>query len=243
MAEKLVDTLMTKLGREVACTTAETPLPGAEHGLHELKEPLAQVERDKAYGELICECELVTRERIEAAADEGVTELDDLRRKVRLGYGPCQAAFCGWRAAAIVDERRPGATEPLANLERFLEERWRGQRVSTWGGGAVQVMLNQAIYRSTFGLDAAGESDAAARIAVAAEPGATDELAVPEAAAAEQRISAPSSPAERQSNEPARQTGDGSAEGAPQVGRADVGQTNADTSQPGQDVSRKGREA
>jgi glycerol-3-phosphate dehydrogenase len=154
MAERTVDTLAAKLGVDASCTTAETPLPGADRGLHRLAEPLASVERDAAYGELVCECELVTRARIEAAVDRGTTELDDLRRRLRLGFGPCQAAFCGWRAAAIVDERRPGATEPLADLERFLEERWRGQRVTTWGDGAVQVLLNQAIYRGTFDLGA-----------------------------------------------------------------------------------------
>jgi glycerol-3-phosphate dehydrogenase len=152
MAEKLVDALMVKLGRQVACTTAETLVPGAEHGPHHLADPLAEIEQAQAYGELVCECELVTRGRVEAAIDQGVTELDDLRRKLRLGYGPCQAAFCGWRAAAILHERRPDEPDVVANLERFMQERWRGQRVSLWGDGAVQALLNQAIYRGTFGL-------------------------------------------------------------------------------------------
>jgi glycerol-3-phosphate dehydrogenase len=152
MAERTVDVLVAKMGVDAACTTAEAPLPGAEHGFHRLADPLATVEDRVEYGELVCECELVTRARIEAAVDQGTTELDDLRRQLRLGFGPCQAAFCGWRAAAIVDGRRPGATEPLANLERLLDERWRGQRATTWGGGAVQALLNHAIYRGTFDL-------------------------------------------------------------------------------------------
>jgi len=160
MAERTVDTLVAKMGVGVACTTADTPVPGAEHGIHRLADPLATVERQVEYGELVCECELVTRTRIEAAVDHGTTELDDLRRQMRLGFGPCQAAFCGWRAAAIVDARRPGTTEPLANLERFLEERWRGQRVATWGDGAVQALLNQAIYRGTFDLQPSRETAA-----------------------------------------------------------------------------------
>jgi glycerol-3-phosphate dehydrogenase len=182
MAERTVDRLVAKMGVDVACTTAETPVPGAECGIHRLADPLATVERQVEYGELVCECELVTRARIEAAVDRGTTELDDLRRQMRLGFGPCQAAFCGWRAAAIVDARRPGATEPLANLERFLEERWRGQRVTTWGDGAVQALLNQAIYRGTFDLRPSDETAAAPRIAVAVRPGERDELAVTEAA-------------------------------------------------------------
>ncbi|HKE98844.1 MAG TPA: anaerobic glycerol-3-phosphate dehydrogenase subunit GlpA [Actinomycetes bacterium] len=156
MAERTVDALVARMGLTAPCTTATTPLPGADQGVHRLAEPLATVERQAGYGELVCECELVSRRRIEAAVDQGATDLDDLRRQLRLGFGPCQAAFCGWRAAAIVDERRPGATEPLANLERFLAERWRGQRATTWGDGAVQALLNQAIYRGTFDLAPAG---------------------------------------------------------------------------------------
>jgi glycerol-3-phosphate dehydrogenase len=152
MAERTVDVLAAKMGVDADCTTAEVPLPGAEHGFHRLADPLATVEKKVEYGELVCECELVTRARIEAAVDQGTTELDDLRRQLRLGFGPCQGAFCGWRAAAIVDDRRPGVTEPLAHLERFLEERWRGPRVAVWGDGAVQALLNHAIYRGTFDL-------------------------------------------------------------------------------------------
>jgi glycerol-3-phosphate dehydrogenase len=203
MAEKLVDALVDKIGGpRLPCTTAETPVPGAEHGMHHLAEPLAEVEKAKAYGELVCECELVTRAGVEAAIDQGTTELDDLRRKLRLGYGPCQAAFCGWRAAAILHERRPDEPDVPGNLARFMEERWRGQRVTVWGDGAVQALLNQAIYRGTFALGPDAGLEAATKVAVAAKPGERDELAVPEAGAAEQRIPAPTSPAERQSITP-----------------------------------------
>jgi glycerol-3-phosphate dehydrogenase len=218
MAEKLVDALMAKMGRNVPCTTATTPVPGAEHGMHRLADALAEVERTKAYGELVCECELVTRTRVEAAIDSGITELDDLRRKVRLGYGPCQAAFCGWRAAAILHERRPDEPEPLANLNRFMDERWRGQRVSVWGDGAVQALLNQAIYRGTFALEA--EDDRAGAVAAAATPGQRDEQAVQEAAAAEEHIQAPSSPADRQSRSPRTTGHQASDETADEVPRA-----------------------
>ena len=182
MAERTVDTLVRRMGLDIPCTTGEAPIPGAEHGIHRLADPLATVERQREYGELVCECELVTRARIEDAVDEGTTELDDLRRQLRLGFGPCQAAFCGWRAAAIVEDRRPGATEPLANLERFLEERWRGQQVTTWGDGAVQALLNHAIYRGIFDLQPERESAGAKQVADAM-PQRRDELRVTEAAA------------------------------------------------------------
>jgi len=193
MAEKLVDRLAEQMGVTEPCRTATEVLPGADHGPHRLAEPLARVEREAAYGELVCECELVTGGQVRAAVADGLSELEDLRRRLRLGYGPCQAAFCAWRAAGILAERRPeesaegsgepqgpegsgepqgGAPvnrvpvgrepEPLAGLERFLEERWRGQRATTWGDQARQALLNHAIYRGIFDLRGSGRPDEAA---------------------------------------------------------------------------------
>jgi glycerol-3-phosphate dehydrogenase len=172
MAEKLVDHLAAHMGVTVRSSTAEVPLPGADHGVHTLAGPLAEIERDDAYGTLICECELVTAARVREAVADGVVELEDLRRRLRLGYGPCQAAFCAWRAAAAVCERRLDDPAPptakagaddadlLAGLARFLQERWRGQLTTVWGDQARQALLNHAIYRGIFDL-AADEPDEA----------------------------------------------------------------------------------
>ncbi|HJW63527.1 MAG TPA: FAD-dependent oxidoreductase, partial [Actinomycetes bacterium] len=115
MAEAVVDRLAERMGVTEPCRTATELLPGADHGTHRVAEPLARVERDQTYGELICECELVTRGQVREAVNDGLTELEDLRRKVRLGYGPCQAAFCAWRAAGMLAEgsgrRGPGNPE------------------------------------------------------------------------------------------------------------------------------------
>jgi glycerol-3-phosphate dehydrogenase len=203
MAEHLVDQLAGRMGVTTPCTTATEVLPGADHGPHELAAPLATIEADAAYGELVCECELVTRGRVRAAIAGGVTELEDLRRALRLGYGPCQAAFCAWRAAGVLCEHASagagtgasagadpgtyagadagtgtdasagadasadagagaGVLDPSAALERFLEERWRGQLTAVWGDQARQALLNQAIYRGIFDLEATGEHDEAA---------------------------------------------------------------------------------
>jgi glycerol-3-phosphate dehydrogenase len=181
MAEAVVDRLAERMGVTEPCRTATEVLPGADHGYHRQAEPLARVERDQAYGELICECELVTRGQVRQAVADGLTELEDLRRKLRLGYGPCQAAFCAWRAAGMLAEgsgephdgpagresapRRPegaGASDPVAGLERFLEERWRGQQSTIWGDQARQALLNHAIYRGIFDLRGDGMPDEAA---------------------------------------------------------------------------------
>ncbi|HEV2920459.1 MAG TPA: anaerobic glycerol-3-phosphate dehydrogenase subunit A, partial [Actinomycetota bacterium] len=145
MAEAVVDRLAERMGVTEPCRTATEVLPGADHGHHQVAAPLAKVERDQAYGELICECELVTRGQVREAVASGLTELEDLRRRLRLGYGPCQAAFCAWRAAGMVADAQPAgdgdrAPDPVAGLERFLEERWRGQQSTIWGDQARQAL-------------------------------------------------------------------------------------------------------
>jgi glycerol-3-phosphate dehydrogenase len=191
MAEALVDRLAERMGVTEPCRTATEVLPGADHGPHRLPAPLAEVEREGAYGELVCECELVTRGRVRAAVAGGLTELEDLRRKLRLGYGPCQAAFCAWRAAGMLAEAGSpeGSGEPrggapvdrgdhLGGLERFLEERWRGQRATIWGDQARQALLNHAIYRGIFDLRGAGRPDEAAAAGLPrTEPGKGDPAA------------------------------------------------------------------
>jgi glycerol-3-phosphate dehydrogenase len=160
----VVDRLAERMGVTEPCRTATEVLPGADHGTHQVAEPLARVERDQAYGELICECELVTRGQVRQAVADGLTELEDLRRKLRLGYGPCQAAFCAWRAAGMLAERDGQGGDPVVGLERFLEERWRGQRSTIWGDQARQALLNHAIYRGIFDLHGEGVPDEAAAV-------------------------------------------------------------------------------
>ena len=71
---------------------------------HWLGHRLEDVETAKQPDSLICECELVTRSDFEQAAHAHADivapwVLDDLRRDLRLGMGPCQGGFCGYRAA------------------------------------------------------------------------------------------------------------------------------------------------
>ena len=168
MAEALVDKLAASMGVTTPCTTATEALPGADHGNHRLAAPLARVEREVAYGELLCECELVTTAQVREAVAAGVEELEDLRRRLRVGFGPCQGAFCVWRAAGILCEDRgdpEAAGHPLTGLVRFLEERWRGQHATVWGDQARQLLLNQAIYRGIFALEPDGTVDEAVELA------------------------------------------------------------------------------
>src|SRR4029453_12250912 len=104
MAEAVVDRLAERMGVTEPCRTATEVLPGADHGHHEVAAPLARVERDQTYGELICECELVTRGQVRDAVASGLPCLETRAPKAPLGSGPCQAAFCAWRAAGMLAE-------------------------------------------------------------------------------------------------------------------------------------------
>ena len=115
MAELTMDKVCERLGVERACTTAETPVPGVEQGHYWLGHRLHEVEEEDLQGELVCECELVTRQMLEhASAANPTVTLDDLRRDVRLGMGPCQGGFCTYRAVGILHElRQQGATDEV----------------------------------------------------------------------------------------------------------------------------------
>lgn len=105
MAEKTVDKACAQLGTARPCSTAQTTVPGVEQGHYWLGHRLHEVEALRLQPELICECELVTRAMLEQAAQRNPTvTLDDLRRDVRLGMGPCQGGFCTLRAVGILHE-------------------------------------------------------------------------------------------------------------------------------------------
>ena len=115
MAESAVDAACAQLRVSRPCRTAETTVPGVEQGHYWLGHRLNEIEEEELQTELICECELVTRSMLEGAAQRNPTvTLDDLRRDVRLGMGPCQGGFCTYRAVGILHEMRAADNPPVA---------------------------------------------------------------------------------------------------------------------------------
>ncbi len=111
MAEATVDNICRHLGVDRPCTTASTPVPGAEQGHYWLGHGLHEIEEERLQGNLVCECELVTRNMVENAARGNPTlTVDDLRRETRLGMGPCQGTFCTYRAVGILHELMKAGT-------------------------------------------------------------------------------------------------------------------------------------
>ena len=166
MAEQTADVVCAKLGINQPCTTADEVLPGQgdARGYYWLGDRLAATEAtgggDAA---LICECEFVTRPMLEAfLAERMPCSLDDVRRSTRLGMGPCQGAFCTFRAAGVLatldedklgraDEPEAGAEDPLV---AFLRERYRGTRPIAWGRQLQELWLSAGIYEGVLGVDA-----------------------------------------------------------------------------------------
>ncbi len=161
MAEVVVNRVCEKLETERACRTAEEALPDIQNeprtsdGNYWLGSRLAHIEEEKKYGDLVCECELVTVEDIKHAftVSEAKT-LDDVRRDTRLGMGPCQGGFCTYRAAGILHGLRDQPVEAANVAVRdFLLERWKGLLPVLWGSQLKQERLDELIYLTMLNAD------------------------------------------------------------------------------------------
>jgi glycerol-3-phosphate dehydrogenase len=156
MAEETVDAVCDMLGRPVPCSTATEPLPGSESGAnYRLGERLQRKEATLLDSQTICECELVPRERLERTIrSSGSSNLDDIRRRLRLGMGPCQGGFCIYRAAGIMHGLDgPSATEINAGLREFLQERWKGVWPILYGDQLRQVRFDEWVYHGILDVD------------------------------------------------------------------------------------------
>jgi len=150
MAQDAVDAMCAQLGERRPCTTEEEPLPGSEDGAHLwLGERLSRRERTLHDDQLICECELISRRRLEAVIESrGTANLDDIRRALRLGMGPCQGGFCIYRAAGVLKSinrlSREAANRALLD---FLQERWKGVQPILYGDQLRQARLDDWIFQ------------------------------------------------------------------------------------------------
>ena len=180
MAADCVDVVTARLGVSARSTTADEALPGSSGGRfgrrgrtywlgHRLAEHEAEGGGD---ANLICECELVTRATLDAFLDERwPCSLDDVRRGTRLGMGPCQGAFCTFRAAGLVAARTgtgagSGSATPPAergdaagpgDVDRaivgYLEERFKGTRPIASGRQLQELWMAMGVYAGTLGID------------------------------------------------------------------------------------------
>ncbi len=156
MAEKTADLASHYLGIDRASVTAAAvlPSPHGESKIHTLPNRLDHLEHGENPGALICECEIVTAPQIRAALKTGeVHTLNDLRRDLRLGMGPCQGGFCAYRAAGLChDHDHSTARETFALLFEFVERRFGGVRPLLWGQNLRQALLAEQLHGRVIGL-------------------------------------------------------------------------------------------
>jgi glycerol-3-phosphate dehydrogenase len=150
MAEETVDAVCRQLGEERSSTTTTEPLRGSEeHKYYMLGARLERKETHLADEQLLCECEMIPRVRVERAIRRGATtRLDDIRRQLRLGMGPCQGGFCMYRATGIMFELdRRTIEEADGALLEFLQERWKGSWPILYGDQLRQARLDDWIFQ------------------------------------------------------------------------------------------------
>ncbi|HET6870829.1 MAG TPA: anaerobic glycerol-3-phosphate dehydrogenase subunit GlpA [Solirubrobacteraceae bacterium] len=156
MAEDTVNAVSRHLGDERPCTTKTEPLPGSEaRATYVLGERLERKEKRLADDQLICECELVPRWKLEESIRRrATTNLDDIRRLLRLAMGPCQGGFCIYRAAGIL-HGLDGLTAEQANesLLDFLKERWKGTWPILYGDQLRQARLDDWIFQGVLDVE------------------------------------------------------------------------------------------
>src|SRR4051795_7794591 len=156
MAQDVVDAMCRQLGDDRPCRTHEVVLPGSEAAeQYHLGAPLAGRERTLLDDQLVCECELIPRARLEETMRRrDTTNLDDIRRSLRLGMGPCQGGFCIYRATGILHGvEQLDALQANDSLRHFLQERWKGVWPILYGDQLRQARLDDWIFQGVLDVE------------------------------------------------------------------------------------------
>ena len=66
------------------------------------------IQKNSAYGAIVCRCEMITQGEIEDAINRplGAKSLDGVKRRTRAGMGRCQSGFCSPKTMEILAEQR-----------------------------------------------------------------------------------------------------------------------------------------
>ena len=180
MAEKVCDIVCSQLGVYAKCRTAEEDLVGdlngnllnrakkvfpsyglslsaSRLGNEKLQKVVERMEKESDKRQLVCECENITLAEVEEMAKEPTTHnMNDVRRRTRLGMGTCQGTFCAYRAVALVDKAEVAwAKDTNALFKEFLEGRWKGIRPVLWGNMLRSTELMRSVYDASLNLSGA----------------------------------------------------------------------------------------
>jgi glycerol-3-phosphate dehydrogenase len=178
-SQELTDQLVARLGRGGDCRTHLEPLPGGERFPDtaalardaQMPEPVvgrmayrhgrnAEVicglaQQNPELRATLCRCEQTSyAEVVYCLREENVRRLIDLRRRCRVGMGPCQGARCAGQAAALfARERNLTNGEAQRELLDFVGARFRGKRPVLQGEQMAQEELNRGNYLTVGNLD------------------------------------------------------------------------------------------
>ena len=150
MAQETVDAMVAQLGHDRPCTTKATVVPGSEDGQgYHLGNRLRARDKELVEEQIVCECELIPRRKLEEVMRRrGTANLDDVRRQLRLGMGPCQGGFCIYRATGMLQGiGRLSGPEAAGSLRSFLQERWKGVWPILYGDQLRQARLDDWIFQ------------------------------------------------------------------------------------------------
>ena len=171
MAEKTTDLICQKLNISTQCQTQIVPLPGSEKRSDKINRKRFKgisdsvisstqyrhgervhriLKQDQRSDGLICECEMVTAGEVKYALKHlDVKDIVDLRRRTRLGMGPCQGALCACRATSFFVELNHTTGEKAHQmLIDFIEERWKGIKPVLWGDALREAEFSYWIHQS-----------------------------------------------------------------------------------------------
>jgi glycerol-3-phosphate dehydrogenase len=101
--------------------------------------------------EVVCECEMVTRGELEYVLGKSTPipsfTIADVGRRTRLGFGPCQGTFCGYKAMlAGFQTHRWSASQAATEFSAYLHERWKGQSLVPQGQQIEQLNFSHDLY-------------------------------------------------------------------------------------------------
>lgn len=174
MAEWATDLVCKKLNNAKACDTADVALPGSNGSSEEvtkkmmtfptvIRESVVHRHGDMAQeinGDslkdktLVCECEGVSVAEVKYAIEKlGIKNIEDLRRRTRVGMGTCQGELCTCRAARLMRDFQVADTpEAEKDLTSFLNERWKGVFPIAWGESLRESEYTSWVYQHVCGL-------------------------------------------------------------------------------------------
>jgi glycerol-3-phosphate dehydrogenase len=173
MAEAVADRVAEKLGVQTECGTRTTPLRSALKPAERVRAErllpravldklecrrgpdvaaiVAAIEARPELAEQLCECEMVTRAEVEfvlgTSAPAAAETIADVGRRTRLGFGPCQGTYCGYRTMLAGFEMHRWSSEQAASeFSNYLAERWKGQSFVQEGQQLEQLGLSRELY-------------------------------------------------------------------------------------------------